>query len=49
MQSNHFGKVLNYLRESKFISKTKLAKEIIVSRQLLATLESGDSVPNEVC
>jgi len=46
MQSNSFGRVLNYLRESNFISKTKLAKEINVSRQLLATLESGHSVPN---
>ena len=46
MQFSSFNKILNYLRESNFISKTKLAKELNVSRQLLATLESGHSVPN---
>jgi len=46
MQANSFGRVLYFLLESNFISNTKLAKEINVSRQLLLTLESGHSVPN---
>jgi transcriptional regulator with XRE-family HTH domain len=41
-----FHKILSRLRGTKFLSKTALAKEINVSRQLMATLESGESAPS---
>jgi len=41
-----FHRILRKLRGAKFITKTALAKEIKISRQLMATLESGESVPS---
>jgi transcriptional regulator with XRE-family HTH domain len=41
-----FGERLRELRARKFLSKTKLAKDLGISRQLIMTYENGETMPN---
>lgn len=41
-----FGKILNELREERFIPKRDLANAVHISRQQIKAYEDGDSVPN---
>ena len=41
-----FGKILNSLREERFIPKRDLANVIHISRQQIKAYEDGDNVPN---
>jgi len=41
-----FGKRVRELRARKFLSKTKFAEELGISRQLVAQYENGAIIPN---
>ena len=41
-----FGKILNALREDRFMPKRDLANAIHISRQQIKAYEDGDNVPN---
>jgi transcriptional regulator with XRE-family HTH domain len=44
----NFAKRLTELRELQFLSKTKLAEDLKISRQIITKYENGDMMPNLV-